>query len=240
MRRPLDYDDIIELEVSAGSAEEHLAAADRLRGWGEQTHPADDDVTPADLLVAAANHLRWAGQERAALDTLREAVLAEGNAPPDTRCHLHAALLDAGCPGDADEVAHQLRRSRPTEGSVYLMTGENYEGAGDLDAALRWLTMGLVRVERGSVLETGIDRLMLRNGRYRVRRALGLPPDDLDDEAAADIEAAADADVDGTDGSDPDGEADIATLVRRLVRGAGPAPSPAPSWASRPRTSRSR
>ena len=47
--------------------------------------------------------------------------------------------------------------------------------------------MGTVRMERGVVEGHGTGWSVLRNGRYRVRRELGYPLDDLDDEAAADL-----------------------------------------------------
>ena len=187
MRGPLDYEHITELEQSARTAAQHLDAAEQLRAWAVESHPDDQDVAPADFLVAAANHLRWAGDGDGALLALREAVAAEGDAPPDTRCYLHGELLEAGLREEADELAREVRRSRPDDSDVYVLIGEDYEAAGDLDSANRWLTMAMVRIEQGSIQARPWQRAMVRNGRYRIRRALGQPPDDLDAEAAAEL-----------------------------------------------------
>ena len=187
MRGPLDYEHITELEMSARTTAQHRGAADRLRAWAGESHPDDEDVTPAALLVAAANHLRWAGDGDGALLALREAVAAEGDAPPDARCYLHGELLEAGLREEADELAREVRRSRPTDSDVHVIIGEGYEAAGDLESANRWFTMAMVRIEQGGIEAHPWQRAMVRNGRYRVRRALGQPPDDLDAEAAAEL-----------------------------------------------------
>jgi hypothetical protein len=59
---------------------------------------------------------------------------------------------------------------------------ENYEGAGDLRQANRWLAMGTSRLDAAD-LEGRVDddrALALLTARRRVRAALGLPPDGLD------------------------------------------------------------
>ena len=123
MRGPLDYDDIEELEHTARSRDAHVEAAATLWEWAQQTHPDDGRVSPADLLVAAANHLKWAGDRQAAMTRLREAVAAEGNAAPDTRCYLHGALLEAGRREEAEQLAREVQRSRPTGSDVYTFMG---------------------------------------------------------------------------------------------------------------------
>ena len=66
---------------------------------------------------------------------------------------------------------------------MYVFIGENYELTGNLREAHRWMTMGLMRMERqietrgdGAATYAGI----LVQSRYRVRRALGLPLDEGD------------------------------------------------------------
>ncbi|GAA3159756.1 hypothetical protein GCM10010531_08980 [Blastococcus jejuensis] len=103
---------------------------------------------------------------------------------PDARCHRHQALLEAGDVDGARALADELRRERPADGDVYVFIGENYELAGDLREAHRWMTMGLMRMEsqiaaRGDGAATSASILV--QSRYRVRRALELPLDDGDE-----------------------------------------------------------
>jgi hypothetical protein len=64
-----------------------------------------------------------------------------------------------------------------------VFIGENYELAGDLREAHRWMTMGLMRMEgqigtRGDGAAT--YAAALAQSRYRVRRELDLPLDEGD------------------------------------------------------------
>lgn len=183
MRGPLTVDDVEELETGAGTSEQHRAVAAQLRAWAEEPHPDDERITPAVLLVSAGEQLDLAGDNEAALVLFRCAVTAQGSAPPDTRCYLHHGLLRVGDGAEARKLADELRRERPTDGDVYLLIGQNYERADDLVEAHRWFTMGLThmenQVQEGNDLSAaGLAALALV--RFRVRRALNLPPDEYD------------------------------------------------------------
>lgn len=182
MRPPLSYDDVEQLEVPGGTPEQHRAAADVLVGWAAESHPDDVGVTPAALLAAAAEHLQLAGDKDAALALFRRAVEAPGDAEPDKRCYLHAALLDAGDTAAARALADEIRRSGPDDPAVYEFVGENFEMAGDPREAVRWFTMGLTRMDRrgGTSDEDARYWERLTVCRRRARHALGYPPDELD------------------------------------------------------------
>lgn len=184
MRRPLGFEDIEGPHATARRPEQHIAAAQRLRGWAREIHP-DDEVDPAQMLVAAAWHLQQIGDHEQAVEVATLAVEASGDAPPDTRCWLHEALISAGLLDRARTLGAEIRRSRPTEPGVYLVVGESYEMIGELEEANRWFTTGRVRLgstEPGSVPSTEI--MMLMAARRRVRTELGFPPDE-DDLAAS-------------------------------------------------------
>ena len=183
MREPLSSDEVEAVFAAARTPDLRRAAAAQFEAWAQETHPEDDDVSPASLLVSAGEILSRVGDRDAALALFGRAVTAEGSATPDARCYLHQALLDAGDVDGARALADELRRTRPADGDVYVFIGENYELAGDLHEAHRWMTMGLMRMERqietrgdGAATYAGI----LVQSRYRVRRALELPLDEGD------------------------------------------------------------
>jgi predicted Zn-dependent protease len=193
VRAPLTIDDVEELEFRARTPEARRAAAAQLVAWAKEVHPEDDEeVTPAFLLVQAGEHLGYAGDQEAALDLFRRAVTAEGDVPPDVRCYLHHGLLKVGDVEGARRLADDVRRSKPADPQVYEMIGEDYELAGDLPEANRWLNLGLRRYVAALEAEDGdadeallddvlTDAVVLLSARRRVRHALGFPPDEFDD-----------------------------------------------------------
>jgi tetratricopeptide (TPR) repeat protein len=184
VRGPLSDDDIEMLEANARTPKAHRKAAATLEAWATESHP-DDETSPAAMLTAAAEHLQRAGDRDEALAVLRRSATAPGDVPPDKRCYLHSGLLGAGLHEEARQLAEEVRRSAPSEPDVYSFMAENYELTGDLQQALRWLTIGLRHVE----LPTDADELeemawqstYLLRARRRVREALGFPPDELDE-----------------------------------------------------------
>ena len=183
MRGPIDADDVEELEATALTDEAHRGAAATLIGWAEEPH-AQDEVPPAGLLNAAAWHLAATGEGERVLDLHRRAVAAPGDVVPDARCYLHGALLTAGRLDEAQRLADEIRRSAPKDTDVYLFVAENYELAGDLKQAHRWLTMGAERIERTDredLPANGFGVFTLLRARRRVRGSLGQPVDDLDE-----------------------------------------------------------
>lgn len=184
MRGPLNEDDIERLEVSARTPKAHREAAATLEAWAAES-PPDDETSPAELLNAAAWHLEAVGDLDAALALHRRSVAARGDVPPDKRTYLHGALLRAGLQDEARQLADEVRRSAPSDPEVYAFMAENYELVGDLQQALRWMTIGLRHAELpgedDDPEDMGYQTVYLLGGRRRVRQALGFPPDDLDE-----------------------------------------------------------
>ena len=180
VRTWLTADDIERLEAVARTPAAHRQAAAELTAWAAEEHP-DDEVSPADLVSAAAWHLEQAGDTEPALTMYRRAVAAEGTTTPDARCLLHAALITAGQLDEAREVADDLRRSGPRIVDIAHMA-EVFELHGDLKQAHRWVAMGVTRLDlaAGSELPEDYEVEVLLNARRRVRQALGFPPDNLD------------------------------------------------------------
>jgi hypothetical protein len=180
MRSWLTFDDIERLEASARTPKAHRKAAATLAEWAREPNP-DDEVAPADLLSAAAWHLGQAGDTEASLALHRQAVTAGGTTEPDARCVLHAALLAAGRTDEAEQLADEVRRSRPALGVLADMA-ENFDLVGDLQEAHRWAAMGVSRLDLDSVADTEDHEVItLLNVRRHVRQALGFPPDEWDE-----------------------------------------------------------
>jgi hypothetical protein len=182
VRNALTHDDIEALEASSRTPKAHRRAAARLTEWAEQQHP-DHEVTPADLLSAAAWHLGRAGDTEASLELYRRAVTAEGTTTPDARSQLHAALLEAGRLDEAQQVADDFRRSRPRIADFADMA-ESFHMVGDLAQAHRWAEMGVNRLELDApedAEDDDVDLITLLNVRRQVRQELGFPPDELDE-----------------------------------------------------------
>jgi tetratricopeptide (TPR) repeat protein len=182
VRNALIFDDIEALEATHRTPKAHRRAAATLTEWAEQQHP-DDEVTPADLLSAAAWHLGQAGDTEASLELYHRAVDAEGTTTPDARCLLHAALLEAGRLDEARQVADDFRRSHPRIADCADMA-ESFHLVGDLEQAHRWAEMGVNRLELDApedADDADVDVITLLNVRRQVRQELGFPPDDLDE-----------------------------------------------------------
>lgn len=184
MRKALDIEDVEELEFRSRTPEQQRTAAEILVGWAAERHPDDgEEVTPALLLVKAGEHLESAGDPRRALELYARAQTAGGDVPPDVRCYLHHGLIDAGDLAEARRLAEEVRRSRPADPDVYVSIAGDYETAGDLKEANRWMNLGLRRLiaeaENGEL--EGLQALILLSMRRRIRRALGFLPDEFDE-----------------------------------------------------------
>jgi tetratricopeptide (TPR) repeat protein len=104
-----------------------------------------------------------------------------GEAYLDPRAGLVNVLLRLGENSRADEVLADLRRDLKAGWShrfLHETVGESLELNGRLQEALRWFTAGLTHAEREDPEAVDIGCL---NGRFRVRRALGLPLDRYDE-----------------------------------------------------------
>ncbi len=109
-----------------------------------------------------------------------EAVTDGGPSLLDPRAELLNVLLELGETDRAEEVLDELtvdlRDGRVTE-TFHVTVGEALELHGRLQEALRWFDAGVTWSESF----VGDPDLVCLNGHFRVRRALGLPPDRYDE-----------------------------------------------------------
>lgn len=131
----------------------------------------------AELLVQLAEHCELAGDQASAERAYRDAV-ADGEAiEPDARAFLTCWCIVHGDRAEGERLAVELLKSRPKNPDDYQIVAEGYEQIGDLAAAAKWLTAGVLRLE--SELSDGRLYYLLIS-RRRVRQAQGLDEDEYD------------------------------------------------------------
>ncbi|MGI8947522.1 MAG: hypothetical protein ACR2FV_06025 [Ornithinimicrobium sp.] len=182
MRAPLSEDDFNDLEiaVSGGSKDDHRAAAKHLVTLAQETHP-DDEMSAADLLVAAGGQFRFAEDPERAVDVLWRAYECGGWDHLDPRAAIVDILLDQDERVKAQEVSEQVRKSRPLDASTYLYLGELWDDRGETKRALGWFTRGIMLAEHEGLAHH--EASMLCMGRWRIRRREGQEPDEYDEVA---------------------------------------------------------
>ncbi|KHL16430.1 hypothetical protein CLV56_2200 [Mumia flava] len=172
-------DDVDRVETASGPPAER---AEELVGYATSAEHELDGVTARSILVTAAELLGFAG----AYDRQSEVLLlADESAGPSaiaTDAVRIASLLTRGL--DATEVADRLRRTGKPNPYTCHYVAESYIESGDLAKAERWLNIGL-RVQEHldpEMTDTFAWDLLLVT-RLEVRRALGRPADQYDEEA---------------------------------------------------------
>ncbi|MFP5345571.1 MAG: SEC-C metal-binding domain-containing protein, partial [Actinomycetes bacterium] len=138
----------------------------------------DDEVTRAELMVEAGQQLALVGDHESALTAYRGAVETGEEVVPDARCFVFSALLTLGHREEAEQLNQELRRARLSQPAAFLFMGEHCEEAGLLDEANRWFTKGVLRWGREG--KTAVGRVLIQS-RWRVRKAIGFPPDEFDE-----------------------------------------------------------
>ena len=109
-----------------------------------------------------------------------QAVADGGETYLDPRADLVNVLLEVGETEQADRMIEDLRRDAETGQAgefLHERVGESLELHDRHEDALAWYAAGLARAEQGNPHTLDLGCL---NGRYRVRRALGLPHDRYD------------------------------------------------------------
>ncbi|MFL6133172.1 MAG: SEC-C metal-binding domain-containing protein [Nocardioidaceae bacterium] len=145
-----------------------------------------DEMTPGEpgraaWLSHAGEHWERPGDLARATACFEQALQDGGPAWVDARASLVSVLLERGESARVDQLLSELRRDLPggrVNGPVHEFVGESLEFNGRLDEALRWFSAGLTYAQREDPEAVDIGCL---NGRYRVRRQLGLPADRYDE-----------------------------------------------------------
>lgn len=136
----------------------------------------------AAWLAHAGEAWELAGDPQRARTCYEAAIADGGDAYLDPRAQLLGVVLDLGEVARAEELLAELAlalRDGHRHGEfVHETVGEALEMHGRPEEALRWFDAGLSASERDSPADLDIGCL---NGRFRVRRALGMPMDRFDE-----------------------------------------------------------
>lgn len=168
------WDEIDEIETGEGDSRSKAEALEARAA----SAPAGSERW-AELLLVASGHRLMLGEHETAIRHLEQVRDSGVQSQPSVEAHLVDAYLEAGREEDfvATEKALRRRSAETYLGDDYTFVGEALEEAGRLREAHRWFTLANREVDPDE-LDT-LD-VMALNGRYRVRRALGLPEDAYD------------------------------------------------------------
>lgn len=140
------------------------------------------------LLEASANW-RWAGDLDRTVAVLETVIARGGEDAQYARAEMADLRFEVGDTEAAMAELAALRAMKPLEPGPCHMVAEMFEEHGLLTEALTWFNMATTRLPDGE-LEAAMARPSLLSysgqlllGRQRVRRALGMPPDELDEAA---------------------------------------------------------
>jgi tetratricopeptide (TPR) repeat protein len=139
------------------------------------------------ILTEAAEYWHRAGDHDRAIELLTDAVSLGGEDGGNARVTLAEVLFDLGRAEEGRAQLGVLRQQRPSSPMPYHLAAELLEERGEHQQALTWFNMAISRLsdeELGDLHhEFGFPSYAghLLAGRRRVRRAVGLPPDELDD-----------------------------------------------------------
>lgn len=134
-----------------------------------------------DVLQVIAHHQAMRGEIDAALATLDQAGPVSGVDSDVVQASRAAHLIEGGRHAEADPLLRDLRsRARTLPLDSRLFIAEALEESGRLAEAMRWFSMGLRDLDPQTELPSHEEELALI-GRWRVRRALDLPPDHYDE-----------------------------------------------------------
>jgi tetratricopeptide (TPR) repeat protein len=141
----------------------------------------------AQILTEAAEAWHRAGEHDRAIALLTEVVALGGEESGEARVALAGVLFDLDRVEEAQVQLDALRRERPSSPSPYHLAAELLEERGAHQEALTWFTMAATRLteEEMAARDNELGFLSYANnvlaGRRRVRQALGMPPDELDE-----------------------------------------------------------
>ncbi|WP_456697422.1 hypothetical protein [Aeromicrobium sp. P5_D10] len=135
----------------------------------------------AEYLTYLADDLTARGDLKEARQAYEDAIADGGKTILNPRSGLLTVALASGDEGRINEMLELLMHMSRADVLVvgdYAWIAESLEEAGRLREALRWFTIPLRDMQPGDVDKLPVVCL---NGRYRVRRELGMPVDAYDD-----------------------------------------------------------
>lgn len=172
------FEEILDEVEELGSSLSHAELARVLENRAHALAPGTSGR--AAWLTSAGESWELGGDLSRARACFEAAVDDGGGSYIDPRAELVAVLLEIGDAQRADELLAELRRDSEAGRAgdfVPATVGEALELHGRLEEALAWFDVGLADTPGE---QTGDLDVVCLNGRFRVRRALGLPHDGHD------------------------------------------------------------
>lgn len=151
-----------------------------------------------EILVEAAQAWRQAGADDRAVALLTQAVALGGEEGDNARIDLAEVLFDLGQAEQAQAHLDELRHQRPSSPVPYHLAAELLEHRGELPQALAWFDLAVAQLTKEELADRNTEFGFFSHannivtGRRRVRQALGLPPDELDESVQGPSERAGD------------------------------------------------
>ena len=174
----MDDDELFDLLTSI---EEDVPIQDKPGRFEREASELDPGVFGrASLLVAAGEHWQMRGEYDEARRCFQQAVEDGGESRSDPIANLLSVALDEGDESAVqgyDSELRQLARHDDVSSTTCHLVAEAYEQHGHLRLALRWCNIPFTHDEPE---DDAFDHLLLM-ARRRVRAALGLAPDQLDE-----------------------------------------------------------
>ncbi|WP_128981605.1 SEC-C domain-containing protein [Streptomyces roseicoloratus] len=154
---------------------DHITEAERLLRTAGR-YPEDREP----LLLRAAAHLELAGERERATTLYDDLLAAPSPAAPLLIRSLKAAnLWEYGHEAEARAIIEGVRRARPADPAPWAIAAETLEAHDEpAEAEATFTEAARLLVAPGDEVPYAVQSLLA--GRHRVRRAMGLPHDDLD------------------------------------------------------------
>ncbi|WP_116199451.1 SEC-C domain-containing protein [Amycolatopsis circi] len=139
------------------------------------------------ILLEAAQAWRQAGDDDRAVALLTQAVALGGEEGGNARVNLAEVLFDLGRAEQAQTQLDELRCEQLSSPVPYHLAAELLEHLGELQQALTWFDLAVARLSKQELADRNTEFGFFSHadnvvtGRRRVRHALGLPPDELDE-----------------------------------------------------------
>jgi hypothetical protein len=157
--------------------------------WARDLEAQVDDYPDerGQILVEAGEYWHRAGEHDRAIDTLNRAIALGGEDGGIARVSLADLLFDLDRTDQAQAQLDDLRRERPAAPVPYHLAAELLEGRGELVQALSWINMAVSRLTDEELAqqrdESGLWSYAnnVLASRRRIRRALEMPDDELDE-----------------------------------------------------------
>ncbi|QUH05569.1 tetratricopeptide repeat protein [Saccharopolyspora erythraea] len=143
----------------------------------------------AEILTDAADQWHRAGDHDRAVQLLEEAIAHGGEDGANARVGMAEVLFDLGRDDEARAQLDALRHQRPPSPVPYHLAAELLEERADHQNSLTWFNMAVSRLSEQEMADLDHEFAAFSHagsvlvGRRRVREALGIPPDELDESA---------------------------------------------------------